>query len=264
MALNIELAPVMCHLFVYLAIILYHTRHQIRIYSKTFSKHRAALILHIITGITELSRYHFTKTRLGHDNILPELIDVTSCIVWGCTSVVLVKTLRRGDPITTRPPYQAGAILRPVLSITSYLHKLPALHRVSVYALDSFLYARLGIFFFTYTPYLRGYSSSAVYSISIPLAAALAIHESRVPGASFVFILAMAGVAKLNEWVTHRSRISEKCGPKSKMDMLEAYVLSGLLYLGFADLDRLRQVSKDKALTKPLTDEYVPQKECYT
>jgi hypothetical protein len=210
MAPIIDLAPVMCHLGAYLTIILYHTRRQIRIYSKIFSKHRASLILHIITGITELSRYNITKTRLGHDNILPEPLDVMSCIIWGCTSVVLVRTLRRGDPITTRPPYQVGAILRPVLSITSYLLKLPDLHKVSISALDSFLYARLGIFFFTYTPYLRGYSSSAIYSLSIPLAAVFSIHESCVPGASLVFILAVAGVAKVNEWVTHRSRILEK------------------------------------------------------
>jgi hypothetical protein len=48
------------------------------------------------------------------------------------------------------------------------------------------------------------------------------------------------------------------------MDMLEGYVLSGLLYLGFADLDRLREVSKNNALTKPLADEYVPKKESLT
>jgi hypothetical protein len=48
------------------------------------------------------------------------------------------------------------------------------------------------------------------------------------------------------------------------MDIVESYVLSGLLYLGFADLDRLREVAKNKALTKPLTDDYVPKVESYT
>lgn len=42
------------------------------------------------------------------------------------------------------------------------------------------------------------------------------------------------------------------------MDMLEKHVLAGLLLLGFAELDRLREVSKNDALTKPLNDDYVP------
>jgi hypothetical protein len=204
-----ELATLTCHFGAYIAIILYHTRRQIRIYSQAFSKHRAYLLLHIVTGLTELIRYHITKARIGRDNILPEPIDVISCFIWGWTSFVLVKTLRRGDPRTARPPYQVGAVLRPLLSIISYLLQVPNLHKVSISALDGFLYARLGIFYFTYTPYLRGYSSSTIYSLSIPMAAILSIHESRVPGASLVFILAMAGVAKLNDWVSHRSRSLE-------------------------------------------------------
>ncbi|CAG8250496.1 unnamed protein product [Penicillium salamii] len=253
-----DLPALTCHFFAYLAIIFYHTRQQVRIYSRTFSKHKAYLYLHIVTGLTELARYHIIKVRFNRENILPEPIDVLSCFIWGCTSVYLVKTLRRGDPLTTRPPYQTGAVLRPVLSITSYMLQSPDLHKVSIFALDSFLYARLGIFFFYYTPYLRGYSTSTMYSISIPLSAIIAIHESGVRGASVVFILAMAGVAKLNEWVSYRSRILEGAEPKSYIELLERQVIAALLYLGFADLDRLREVAKDEALTKPLTDEYVP------
>jgi hypothetical protein len=33
------------------------------------------------------------------------------------------------------------------------------------------------------------------------------------------------------------------------------------LLLGFAELDRLREVSKNDALTKPLNDDYVPKLE---
>lgn len=201
-----DIAPLICHCFAYLVILLYHTRRQVRIYSTKFSKNKACLFIHIGTGITELTRYHISKARLANDNILPEVIDVLSCFIWSCTSLVLVKTLRRGDPRTTRPPYQTAALLRPLISTISYLLQLPNLHRVSISALDSFLYARLAIFFFAYTPYLHGYSSSTIYSLAIPLAAAFSIHESRVRGASLVFILAMAYVAKLNEWVTHRSR----------------------------------------------------------
>ncbi|CAG8900836.1 unnamed protein product [Penicillium salamii] len=212
---------------------LLYTRQQVGIYSKTFSKHNAYLYLHIVTGLTELARYH--------------PIDVLSCFIWGCTSLYLVKSLRRGDPLTTRPPYQTGAILRPVISIASYLLQSPDLHKVSISALDSFLYARLGIFFFYYTPYLRGYSTSTMYSISIPLSAIIAIHESGVRGPPWYLSLL---------W-----RVAE---PKSYIELLEKQVIAALLYLGFADLDRLREVAKNEALTKPLTDEYVPAVEAET
>ncbi|KAJ5490222.1 hypothetical protein N7453_011047 [Penicillium expansum] len=256
-----DIAPLICHCFAYLVILLYHTRRQVRIYSTKFSKNKACLFIHIGTGITELTRYHISKARLANDNILPEVIDVLSCFIWSCTSLVLVKTLRRGDPRTTRPPYQTAALLRPLISTISYLLQLPNLHRVSISALDSFLYARLAIFFFAYTPYLHGYSSSTIYSLAIPLAAAFSIHESRVCGASLVFILAMAYVAKLNEWVTHRSRTLQGSETRSYVATLEKYILAGLIYFGFAELDRLREVSKSNALRKPLNDEYVPKLE---
>lgn len=45
------------------------------------------------------------------------------------------------------------------------------------------------------------------------------------------------------------------------MAKLEKCLLAGLIYFGFADLDRLREVSKSEALMKPLNDEYVPKLE---
>ncbi|KAJ5459262.1 hypothetical protein N7530_011206 [Penicillium desertorum] len=261
MSREFDIVPLIGHCFPYVAILLYHTRRQVRIYSTAFSKHKAFLFIHIGTGIMELARYHISKARLGNDDVLPGVIDVLSCLIWSWTSLVLVKTLRRGDPLTTRPPYQVGAVLRPVICIASYILQLPSLHRISISALDSFVYARMAIFFFTYTPYLRGYSYSTIYSLSIPLAAVLSIHESRVRGASIVFMLAMAYVAKLNEWVTHRPRILQRSETKSTMAMLEKHVLAGLVFLGFAELDRLREVSKNDALTKPLNDNYVPKLE---
>lgn len=45
------------------------------------------------------------------------------------------------------------------------------------------------------------------------------------------------------------------------MAMLEKCLLAGLIHLGFADLERLREVSKSDALMKPLNDEYVPKLE---
>lgn len=193
-------------LFGYISIMFYHTRHQVPIYQQKFHKKRIYLYVHIFTGITEVCRYRLREKSHGHSNILPSTLDILSCFIWSWTSLELVKTLRRGDPRTTRPPYQAGAILRPVVSLASYLLHIPSLHRVSISALDSFIYARLAIFFFCYTPYIQSYRSSTIYAISIPLAAAISIHESRVPGASVIFILATAYIARLNEWVTRQSR----------------------------------------------------------
>ncbi|KAJ5185646.1 hypothetical protein N7491_006484 [Penicillium cf. griseofulvum] len=256
-----DIVPLIGHPFAYLAIILYHSRRHVPGYSAKFSKNKACLYLHIGTGIMEWARYHVTKAWLGHDDILPEPIDVLSCFIWSWTSVVLVKTLRRGDPLTTRPPYQAGAILRPLVSITSYLLQIPSLHKVSISALDAFLYARLAIFFFAYTPYLRGHSDSTIYSLAIPFAAAFSIHESRVRGASLAFILVVAYVGKLNEWVTHRTRILQASEARSRMDMVERYFILVLLSLGFAELDMLRKVSRNDALMKPINDEYVSKLE---
>ena len=45
------------------------------------------------------------------------------------------------------------------------------------------------------------------------------------------------------------------------MATIEKYFLNGLIYFGFVELDRLREVSKSDALMKPLSDEYVPKLE---
>lgn len=154
----------------YIIIFLYHTRHQVPIYQQKFHNRKMFLYIHIFTGMTEALRYRLREYLQGHSPILPDPVDVLSCFVWSWTSFELVKTLRRGDPRTTRPPYQAGALLRPIISLISYLFGVASLHKVSIGALDSFVYARLAIFFFSYTPYMRSARSSTVYAISIPLA----------------------------------------------------------------------------------------------
>ncbi|PYH82630.1 hypothetical protein BO82DRAFT_353597 [Aspergillus uvarum CBS 121591] len=143
------------HTLLYLVIIFYHSQYHAPSYHVKFSKHKLVLSLHIGTGLFEVFEYRLRRVQLAHDRILPSELDVVSCLVWSATSLQLVKTLRRGDPQTTRPPYQAGAILRPVVCVLAYLLQSPDLHRLSIYALDSFVYARVFIFFFHYTPYLR-------------------------------------------------------------------------------------------------------------
>ncbi|KAJ5158872.1 uncharacterized protein N7500_008523 [Penicillium coprophilum] len=258
---KIDTGSLIYHGIPYLIILLYHTRRHVRVYSSKFSKNKTCLYIHISTGIIESARYHITKARHGNDDLLPGIMDVISCLIWSWSSVILVKTLRRGDPLTTRPPYQVAAFMRPVVCITSYFLKSPSLHRVSISALDSFVYARLAIFFLIYTPYLPGYSYSTIYSFSIPLAALFSVYSSRVRGASLLFFLFTAYVAKLNKWVTQRSRALQGSQPESHFDLLERYLLTGLLYLGFAELETLREVTRSDALTKPIDDEYVPKSE---
>ena len=258
-------------------IFLYHTRHEIPIYQRKFHKRKIFLYLHVLTGVTETFRYRLNELIHGPSDILPDAIGVLSCFLWGFTSLELVKTLRRGDPRTTRPPYQAGAVLRPVVSLISYIFEIPALHRLSISALDSFLYARLAIFFFMHTPYIRSYSRSAIYAISIPLAATLSIHESRVPGASILYILAVSYITRLNEWVTHESRhlrcvsivllvailnLTDIVRSKDVSPNVSPYwklMISTLVGIGFVELEELREVTRARELTKIVDDQYVPK-----
>lgn len=265
-------------IFVILAIVMYHTRHQFFGYHRKFHKRRAYLYLHVFTSLTEVFRYRLREvTSEGPIDILPDAFGVLSAFVWAWTSLELVKTLRRGDPQTTRPPYQAGACLRPVISLASYLFGIPCLHKVSISALDSFIWARVGIFFLTYSPYMKSPSSKTAYAIAIPLSAVIAIHESRVPGASTVYIIAMACVAGLNKWVTQKSRsLREYANPSalfhvcnmclttsnspsesSQVPLHVKWLIPTLIDFGFVELEELRVVSKLNALEKPVQDEYI-------
>ncbi|KAJ5737459.1 uncharacterized protein N7483_002584 [Penicillium malachiteum] len=232
------------------------------IYHRKFHKKSIYLYVHIFTGLTEALRYRISETLQGHSDILPDYISVLSCFIWSWTSFELVKTLRRGDPLTTRPPYQAAALLRLFITLLSYLFCLPSLHRVSITSLDSFIYARFAIFFFTYAPYIRNLFYGAIYRISIPLAATLSVHESRVPGASLVFVLAAAYVARLNEWVTQKSRSLRNPESSVNISIRTKALVSIILRIGFAELEELMATSKASGLEKPVQvqDEYVPEK----
>ncbi|RAL08862.1 uncharacterized protein BO97DRAFT_437311 [Aspergillus homomorphus CBS 101889] len=239
-------------------VILYHTVWHAPTYHAKFSKSKACLFIHIGTGLFENLQYWVLQAQADHNNVLPNTMDVLFCFLWSWTSFVLVRTLRRGDPRTTRPPYQAAACLRPIATLASYLFNIPSLHTASVHALDGFIYTRLAIFFFTYTPYLRGaVTYSTIYAISLPLAAALSVHNSRVPGASLVFILVMAYITQLNAWVTCRSKRLRDPQAGADVSLLERYLVRALRSLGFAELEELREVSKERALEKPLTDDYI-------
>ncbi|KAJ5653384.1 hypothetical protein N7490_000387 [Penicillium lividum] len=242
-------------IFGFFSILLYHTRHQVPIYYRKFHKKKVFLYVHLLTGLTEAFRYRILAFK-GDPNPLPTFMDVLSCFIWSWSSLELVKTLRRGDPRTTRPPYQAGALLRPVVSLIAYFG-IPSLHRLSISALDSFLYARLGIFFFTYTGFSKSLSPSGIYAVSIPLAAFLSIHEGGVPGASLAFVLAVALVMKVNEWVTHQSRCLRESKSSSPGLTPFKILIYTLVRLGLVELEELRELAKVNELEKPVNDEYV-------
>ncbi|KAJ5357974.1 hypothetical protein N7541_005132 [Penicillium brevicompactum] len=240
------------------SVILYHTRHQVPIYHRKFHKKRIYLYIHIITGLSEAFKYRVKGVRQGHSNTLPDIFDVLSCLIWSWTSFELVKTLRRGDPRTTRPPYQVAACLRPTIATISYLWGIPSLHKVSISSLDSFLWARLVIYFFSYAPYISSFRSSTIYAISIPLASTLSVHESRVPGASFVFVLATAFVTKLNSWTTRQSESLRNYDSSSSILGYKKRLVAVLVRLGFVELKELRKVGTFRELELEVRDDYVP------
>ncbi|KAJ5757329.1 uncharacterized protein N7511_006023 [Penicillium nucicola] len=259
-ALKDHLGPVSFSIS-FLAIVLYHTQHQISIYHRKFHKKKIYLYIHVFTGLTGAVRYRLNAIFQRDADLLPDALDVLFCLIWSWTSFELVKTLRRGDPRTTRPPYQAGACLRPVVTLISFFCGIPSLYKVAVYALDSFVYARLAIFFFSYTPYIRTYSASQIYAISIPLVAALSVHNSRVPGASLVFIFATAYIAKLNEWVTKQSQAMRQSSEASlQSSEYKKKLVSMLIGLGFVELEELRLVAEHDGIKKPVYDDYVSKK----
>ncbi|RAH46249.1 uncharacterized protein BO95DRAFT_463303 [Aspergillus brunneoviolaceus CBS 621.78] len=254
-----ETLALLNRIVVYTAVILYHTIWNAPVYHIKFAKNTTCLSLHIATGLLEYFRYWLGKAQTPHSQtILPDALDVLSSLIWSGTSFVLLRTLRRGDPRTTRPPYQAAACLRPLATIAAYAFRIPSLHTLSIYALEGFIWTRLAIFYFSRTPYLRGTAKdSTVYAISVPLAAVFSVHQSQVPGATMGFVLAMAYIRQLNEWVTLRSKCLRDPQTKDEVSFWKKYLVVGLRTLGFVELDELRAVSEEQALEKELNDEYV-------
>ncbi|KAJ5898766.1 hypothetical protein N7495_003510 [Penicillium taxi] len=241
------------------SVLLYHTQHQVPIYHRKFHKRKIYLYIHIFTGLAEASRYRFREFQ-NQSFVLPDALDVLSSFLWSWTSLELVKTLRRGDPRTTRPPYQAAACLRPVATLVSYIYGISSLYTVSVRALDGFIYARLAIFYFVHTPYMRYYSNSQIYAVSIPLASTISIYQSRVHSATLIFILVTAYITKLNEWVTYQSHLIRDSGSSCNNSKYFNKMISMLVNLGFVELDELRVVTSISEFKKPVDDEFVSQK----
>ncbi|KJZ79559.1 hypothetical protein HIM_01028 [Hirsutella minnesotensis 3608] len=255
---NRAVAELVIYLVLYTGIFGFHGRRAIPGYNQKFRKTKNYhLPLHIATGIFEISRYQIRVAMHG-ETVVPYAADIFICLVWSWTSLSLVRSLQRGDPSTTRPAYQAGIILRPLACIGAYLFGSHLLYRVCAKALNSFLYARLGIFIADRTGFLRYHSGSVAYAICIPLSAVLGIHEGNVPGTVPLYVGFAFGIAYLNRWVSlglreQRSRSGEAASNSTAKDRF----LAAMLALGFAELPEIKRIQRRKSLSSEIKDEYI-------
>ncbi|KAM4063903.1 hypothetical protein HRG_006994 [Hirsutella rhossiliensis] len=242
----------------YGAIFGFHERRAIPTYNRKFRKSKSYhLPVHIVTGLFEITRYQL-RVAVHGETVAPGPVDVLVCLVWAWSSLELVRSLQRGDPLTTRPAYQAGTVLRPLASLAAYALQSPPLYRVCAKAINSFLYARLGIFIVDKSGFMREHSNAAVYAICIPLSAVLGIYEGGYPGAVPVYVASVLAVAWLNRWVSRglreqRSRLDDPTADKSLKDRF----LAAMLALGFAELPDIKRIQRRRSLSSDIRDEYI-------
>lgn len=199
-------AELAIYIVLYSAIFGFHERRVIPTYNRKFRKSKSyQLPVHIATGLFEITRYQL-RVALHGETVFPHFGDLLVCLIWAWSSLGLVRSLQRGDPLTTRPAYQAGTVLRPLVSLAAFILQSPSLYRVCAKAINSFLYARLGIFIVDQSGYMREHSQAAVYAICIPLSAVLGIYEGNYPGAVPVYVASVFAVAWLNRRVSQELR----------------------------------------------------------
>lgn len=181
-----------------------YSRKSAPVYNQKFKKtSNYHLPLHIVSGLTEITRYQIRAAK--HDgNVLPNSFDVCLTLVWAWFGLLLTRSLRRGDPSTTRPTYQAAAIFRPAATVLAFLLQDVAIYRAGVKLVNSFIYARMGVFILLQSGILRKHSYASVYAVAIPISAVIAIHEAGVTGAVAVYVALVLGVSALNHHVSMR------------------------------------------------------------
>lgn len=257
---NKAVAELVIHVVLYGAIFGFHERRVVPAYNRKFRKSKAYhLPIHIVTGLFEITRYQL-RVVLHGETVCPQLGDVAVCLVWAWSSLELVRSLQRGDPLTTRPAYQAGTVLRPVASLAAYALQSPSLYRVCAKAINSFLYARLGIFVVDKSGYMREHSNAAVYAICIPLSAVLGIYEGNYTGAVPVYVASVLAVAALNRWVSRglrEQRESSRPEGTTGVKSLKDGFLATMLALGFAELPEIKKMQRRRSLSSDIRDEYI-------
>lgn len=183
---------------VYLCIFGYHTRRSLRVYRITSGKQTSLmLMLHILSASFELLRFY---AQALNGDVLPDVLDTVACFVHSATTSGLAKQLLRGDQ-TTRASYQAPALMRPFVALTSLLNQSVFVHRASVKLLHAFLYTRLIIFLAKRFKMNKIYSFSTIYAHGVFLGAVIAIHDSGLPAGVPVYIGMVGAVMGLNRYV---------------------------------------------------------------
>ncbi|PHH93091.1 hypothetical protein CDD83_943 [Cordyceps sp. RAO-2017] len=235
-----------------------YSRKSAPVYNQKFKKTSGYhLPLHIVTGLTEITRYQLRAAKYD-GQVLPNTFDIGLCFIWAWFGLLLTRSLRRGDPSTTRPTYQAAAIFRPVATVLAYFLQSVPLYRAGAKLINSFIYARSGVFIVHQSGIMRKHSYASVYALCIPISAVVAIYEADVTGAVAVYVALVMAVAQLNHHVSLRLRgcLSRPNDMITSCSVSDLFLLM-MLVLGFADLDIMKEMQKRTSLIGDISDDYV-------
>jgi hypothetical protein len=196
---------------------------------------KPVLALHIFSGLNELLGLYI-RPLLAQSGKIPDALDLILCLTQSGTNLALVKTMARGQWKTTRPSYQAGAIMRPILTILAMIYRRTDLHTCSLQIIHAFIYTRCLIYIWWRADLLDKYSD--IYMVAVFTAAVLAMADTECPAIlSKAYILCVAGISLLNHWASKQLK-----EPASKRSVAKQHMLSLLLCLGFVDLPTLKSV----------------------
>lgn len=191
------------------------------------------LILHIISGLTELLGLYI-RPLLHSSERIPDSLDLALCLAQSGTNLALVKRMARGQWKMTRPSYQAGALLRPILTVLGMIYDRADLHKSSLQILHAFIYTRYLIYLWSKTGLLDKHSD--VYMMAVFTAAILAMMDTPFPATlSKAYILCVAAISLLNHWTSQQLEESGSKHSRIKVDLLHM-----LVFLGLADLPTLK------------------------
>ncbi|TLD18359.1 hypothetical protein E2P81_ATG12154 [Venturia nashicola] len=282
-----HIIPMLLTALAYTTILSQHTRYAAPIYNKhhressTKTFRNTVLSLHILSGLSEITRWYFlTLSTGGTTRPTATPIDFLLCMVQSITALILVKHLARGFPIMTRPSYQAGSVARIVLASVALLTGSPEWQESSAKAVNAFLYTRLLIRYIG--PLMKASEEDVpsqqqgVYNFAVIVGAILSLGEGPIPYIPIVYVVLVAINAALNREATvmvdqilaaedktmeRRGSISECLRHGSLVDMpqMETSIAHTLVAAGFVERGIIPKV---EAHVAPIPDdEYVGEKD---
>lgn len=262
------------HILTYTTILLYHTRRSAPVYVKTFNKRTSLpLLLHILAGLFEVLRYHLLAALHPSTPLTPTTLDLIACTLQSLTSLYLAKTLIRGS-ISTRPAYQAGALMRVALGVAAWASGDADLHRASVKIVNGFAYTRVVIAAQMVLGLDGWRAGREVYANGVFVGGLLAVWEAGVLGVGVPVYVGLVGVGMaLNRGV------SGLCERYVGMDCLRGvfwawgaevltldreiplspvskFFVDLLVMAGFAELDTIKNVEEPQELQPGVKDVY--------